>query len=74
MKAFIEHDQSGSLFQGEGQWAPNSQEALAFPAKEHAEDFRKLSGDETPHAVSRLDPILLARLSARPPGIFQAGE
>ncbi len=74
MKAFIEHDQSGLLYQGEGQWVPNSQEALAFPTKEDAEDFRKLSGIETSHTVSRLDPALIARLSARPPGIFQSGE
>jgi hypothetical protein len=74
MKAFIEHDQSGLFYQRDGQWVPNPQQALAFPTKEDADNFRQTCHIEAAHAVSRLDPNLIARLLTRPPGIYQSGE
>ena len=74
MKAFIEHDESGLLYQQEGQWVRNANEALAFPTKEDADTFRRMRQIEVAHTVFRLDPGLIARLSSRVPGIFQSGE
>ena len=74
MKAFIEHEQGGLFYQHGGQWVPNPIEALAFSTTKDAEDFRKSSHIETAHTVSRLDPALIARSLARPPGIYQSGE
>ncbi len=74
MKAFLEHDESGLLYQQDGQWVPNPREALAFPTKEDADAFRETRNIEVAHPVSRLDPNLMTRLLSRPPGIYQSGE
>ena len=74
MKAFIEHDHSGLLYQKGGQWVIDAQQALAFASVEDAETFREARCIELAHIVYRLDPHLMARLSSRPPGIYQSGE
>ena len=74
MKAFLEHDESGLLYQQDGRWVAHAHEALAFPTREDAEAFRQTRQIEVAHTVSRLDPGLMTRLLARPPGIFQSGE
>jgi len=74
MKAFLEHDGSGLLYEQGGQQVSNSRKMLTFPAKENPDNFPEARYSETAHTVSRLDPRLIARLSSRPPGIFQSGE
>ncbi|HEY0552107.1 MAG TPA: hypothetical protein VGF13_21075 [Verrucomicrobiae bacterium] len=74
MKVFIEHDESGLLYQEEDRWVQNPNEALAFRTKEDADAFREMRRIEVAHAVFRLDPGLIARLSSRVPGIYQSGE
>ena len=73
MKAFLEHDERGPLCQPEDQSVGNLNEA-AFPTKVAADAFGETRQIEIAHAVSRLDPIVVARLSSRVPGIYQSGE
>ena len=74
MKAFLEHDDSGLFYGASGAWVKNHQQALSFATTADAEQFRKRQRIETAHAVSRLDPVLVSRLTARAPGAYQMGE
>jgi hypothetical protein len=74
MKAFLQHDDSGLFYQDEQHWVENPSDALAFATVQDAEKFREVHHAQASHAVSRLDPMLLARLSVRAPGIYQVGE
>ena len=74
MKAFLQHDQNGLFYQEGGQWVANPRQALAFPSVADAEEFRQHRGVNPSHTVSRIDPALLARFTARAPGAYQMGE
>jgi hypothetical protein len=73
MKAFLQHDQSGLLYQRDNTWVMEPQQALAFGNAEEAERFRRELHIDTAHAVLRIDPALYAR-SPRAPGAYQLGE
>lgn len=73
MKAFLQHDVSG-LFYGDQKWVSDLALAHPFSTVEEAEAFRRAEQLGLVHAVSRLDPELVARFSGRPPGEYQAGE
>lgn len=73
MKAFLQHDENGLFYQGEGAWVSDPQEALAFLSANEAEQFRHARHIQTAHAVLRIDPALLTR-SVRAPGVYQVGE
>jgi hypothetical protein len=72
MKAFLEHDRNGLFYHQDGFWVSSPARALAFATFEEAEAFRANRRIETAHAVSRIDPNLMARL--RSPGAYQQGE
>jgi hypothetical protein len=74
MKAFLQHDDSGLFYEVTGGWVSEPHRALAFLNAEAAEQFRRAQQIQGVHAVLRLDPQLLARLSSRVPGSFQVGE
>ena len=74
MKAFLQRNNDGRFYQKGGAWVEKTSEALAFASLADAEAYRCECHVEASQAVSRLDPGLLARLSARAPGRFQMGE
>jgi hypothetical protein len=74
MKAFLQHDDSGLFYQNDGGWVHDPQEALSFNNAAAAEEFRNTQDIRTAHAVMRIDPSLLTRMSQRAPGIYQSGE
>jgi hypothetical protein len=74
MKAFLQHDESGLFYHPDGEWVNEPQQALAFVNAADAEQFRRAWHIEPAHAVLRIDPTLLTRLSSRAPGVFQIGE
>ena len=74
MKAFLQHDDSGLLYGDGGAWVGNPHLALSFSSTADAERFRERQRIETAHAVARLDPALVSRLTARAPGAYQMGE
>jgi len=73
MKAFLQHDESGLLYQQDGGWVRDPQQALAFLSTSEAEQFRQAQQIHPAHAVLRIDPALLTR-ATRAPGVFQFGE
>ena len=74
MKAFLQHDDSGMFYREGGEWVDNPRQALAFHSVADAEEYRQGQDVKPTHTVTRIDPMLLARLSARAPGAYQAGE
>jgi hypothetical protein len=74
MKAFLQHDDSGLFYDVTGGWVPEPQRALAFTNTEDAERFRNSERIPSVHAVLRIDPQLLERMSSHPPGVYQMGE
>ena len=74
MKAFLQHDDSGLFYDETGAWVGNPQQALSFSNTADAELFRKRQDIGAAHAVSRIDPALVLRLTARAPGGYQIGE
>ena len=74
MKAFLQHDDSGLFYKEDGQWVENPRQALAFRTLAEAEAYRQGQDVSPAHAVTRIDPALLARFIARAPGAYQVGE
>ena len=74
MKAFLQHDDSGLFYEVTGGWVTEPHHALSFINAEDAERFRNAQRIPSAHAVLRIDPQLLARMSSRAPGAFQMGE
>ena len=74
MKAFLQHDDNGLFYKEDGQWVETPRQALAFPTVADAEAYRQGQDVKPSHAVTRIDPALLARLTARAPGAYQVGE
>ena len=74
MKAFLQHDDNGLFYRDRGEWVKNPAQALAFRNPAEAEAFRKKQQLVESHAVSRIDPSILARFQSRPPGAYQPGE
>jgi hypothetical protein len=73
MKAFLQHDESGLLYQRDGTWVRDPQQALAFMNTSEAEQFKQAREICPAHAVLRIDPALLTR-AGRAPGGYQVGE
>ena len=73
MKAFLQHDESGLLYQCNGEWGSDPRHALAFLSANEAEQYRHSQHIQPAHAVLRIDPALLTR-SVRAPGAYQRGE
>jgi hypothetical protein len=74
MKAFLEQEQSGLLYQQGGEWVRGTEQALAFANALEAEKFRVARHIEAAHAVTRLEPSLASRYQLRAPGAYQVGE
>jgi hypothetical protein len=74
MKAFLQHNDSGLFYQANGKWGRNPQEALEFGNTDDAERFREAQNIPAVHTVLRIDPMLLTRMAARAPGVYQVGE
>ena len=74
MKAFLQHDDSGLFYSVSGDWVGHPQHALSFTSTADAEQFREREQIEPAHAVARLDPALISRLTVRAPGAYQMGE
>ena len=74
MKAFLKHDENGLLYRREGEWVPEAERALAFGSTSEAEEFRRSKHIAAAHPITRLDPALMTKLLARPPGGYQIGE
>jgi hypothetical protein len=74
MKAFLQHNNSGLYYQANGEWGHDLQCALEFGSAADAERFRATQEIPAVHPVLRIDPNLLARMSARAPGVYQVGE
>jgi hypothetical protein len=74
MKAFLQHDDSGLFYGVSGSWVSHPHQALSFSTTADAEQFRERLQIEPAHAVSRIDPSLISRLTARAPGAYQMGE
>jgi len=73
MKTFLQHDENGLFYKDHG-WVKDVSDALAFETHADAEAFRTEQRLSESHAVVLLDPALIARFLARPPGRYQAGE
>lgn len=73
MKAYLQHDESGLFYRNGGEWVPDPVQALAFTNAKDAEQFLQKKDIHLAHAVLRIDPALLTRLS-RAPGVYQMGE
>jgi hypothetical protein len=74
MKSFLQHDESGLFYRQNDEWVASPAEALAFNNEKEALQFRDEHNARPSHAVRRLDPSWLARVSVRAPGMYQAGE
>jgi len=74
MKAFLQHDQNGLFYCNDGEWVSTPQEARSFSSTAAAEQFRETRRITAAHAVARLDPVLMTRLTSRAPGAYQMGE
>jgi hypothetical protein len=74
MKAFLQHDQNGLFYRDGGEWVGSPQQALSFSTTADAEHFRRTQHIGAVHAVARLDPSLISRLTCRAPGAYQVGE
>jgi hypothetical protein len=73
MKAFLEHDRSGLLYQQGGGWVRSPEQALAFGSAAEAEAFSAAQKLDAAHAITRETQLNLPRWS-RPPGAYQVGE
>ena len=73
MKAFLQHNDSGLYYQANGEWAHDLQCALEFNNAADAEHFCAVQNMPA-MPVLRIDPVLLTRMSARAPGVYQFGE
>ena len=73
MKAFLQHDESGLFYRSGGEWVQDTEQALAFLSAREAEQFQQVRAIRPAHAVLRIDPALLTRVT-RAPGLFQMGE
>jgi hypothetical protein len=74
MKTFLQHNVSGLFYQEGGRWVESPRQALAFTSIDDAEAFRQGTGVRHSHTVTRIDPTLLGRFTARAPGAYQMGE
>lgn len=74
MKAFLQRDDNGLFYEESGSWVDSPRNALAFATRAEAERFQEQREVQGSHVVTRLDPALVARLSSRAPGAYQAGE
>ena len=74
MKAFLAHDKSGLLYRQGGEWVPETEHALGFASTSDAEKFRAAEHIHDAHAITRLDPKLVAQFWSRVPGAYQLGE
>jgi hypothetical protein len=73
MKAFLQNDQNGLFYRDGDEWVGSPQQALSFSTTADAEQFRE-ARQIAAHAVARLDPSLISRLTCRAPGAYQVGE
>jgi len=74
MKPLLEHNKNGLFHQNGGGWAQSSQPSGLFLSAADADPFPATESTLAPPPVPRIDPALLARLSCRVPGVYQAGE